>query len=66
MDQFKTQETLTFQFISWYDKTIFHFAQRLTDHLLYSLNLLIDETIKDSNESLIFGYLIPERFHVIF
>jgi hypothetical protein len=62
MDQFKTQENLTFQFISFYDRTIFHFVERVTQHLRESIYVILEESIKDSQESLTLGDIIPDKY----
>ena len=62
MDQFKTQENLTFQFISFYDRTIFHFVERVTQHLRESIYVILEESINNSHESVTLGDIIPDKY----
>jgi hypothetical protein len=54
--------TLTFQFISLYDRTIFHFVERVTQHLRESIYILKDERLNGIGESLTLGDIIPEKY----
>ena len=54
--------TIKFQFISWYDRTIFHFVERVTQHLRESIYVILEESIKDSQESLTLGDIIPDKY----
>lgn len=51
-----------FQFVSWYDKTIFHFVERVTQHLRESIYIVNDEKLNGIKELITIGDIIPERY----
>ena len=62
MEESLKTNSLTFQFISLYDRTIFHFVERVTQHLRESIYVILEESIKDSQESLTLGDIIPDKY----
>jgi hypothetical protein len=62
MEESLKTNSLTFQFISLYDRTIFHFIERVTQHLRESIYILNDERLNGIKESLTLGDLIPEKY----
>ena len=54
--------SLTFQFISCYDRTIFHFVERVTQHLRESIHVILEESINNSHESVTLGDIIPDKY----
>ena len=51
MEESLKTNSFTFQFISWYDRTIFHFVERVTQHLRESIYILNDEKLNGIEES---------------
>ena len=62
MEESLKTNSFTFQFISWYDKTIFHFVERVTQHLRESIYIVNDEKLNGIKESITIGDIIPERY----
>jgi hypothetical protein len=54
--------TIKFQFISLYDRTIFHFVERVTQHLRESIHVILEESINNSHESVTLGDIIPDNY----
>ena len=53
---------LSFQSISFYDRTIFHFVERVTQHLRESIYILNDEKLNRIKESVTLGDIIPDKY----
>jgi hypothetical protein len=62
MEESLKTNSLTFQFISWYDRTIFHFVERVTQHLRESIYILNDEKLNGIKEALTLGDIIPDKY----
>ena len=62
MEESLKTNSFTFQFISWYDKTIFHFVERVTQHLRESIHVILEESINNSHESVTLGDIIPDKY----
>jgi hypothetical protein len=62
MEESLKTNSFTFQFISWYDRTIFHFVERLTRHLQETIDSFRDDSFHESNVSITLGDIILENF----
>ena len=62
MEESLKTNSFTFQFISFYDRTIFHFVEMVTQHLRESIYRLNDERLNGIEESLTLGDIIPEKY----
>ena len=62
MEESLKTNSFTFQFILFYDRTIFHFVERLTRHLQETIDSFRDDSFNESNVSITLGDIILENF----
>lgn len=62
MEESLKTNSFIFQFISFYDRTIFHFVERVTQHLRESIHVILEESINNSHESVTLGDIIPDKY----
>ncbi len=62
MIELLTHNTLTFQFINWYNRNNLEFTERVTQHLREAIHFLKDERLNGIGESLTLGDIIPEKY----